>query len=1239
MNARLLRLAILVCLLGAGWFFGRGLLKPEPQRLETWAENALRQVFGPNLRYGKVSLDLLEGVRIADLSVQGPGDAKPPLQAAVVEVQHDPLAMSAGVLRLRRIVLRRPRISTHETEKGEIQLDFPFDVPKSTGPAMPVPDIVVEDGTFVLRASDKSSTFRPGVALVFEHFHIEAVADPLGGSKIHGGFAPAGLGLFGPGEEITFQGTADATKGMLDLQAVWEPVRLTPQLREILAPDIAARVDPERLEEGRHALTVRFVRDPAVEAGRIRVVAEFSGKVRMTLPDLLGKRTEDIDAHTVEEINRVFGKLDVRVQLSGQNIDIQSLTSDLAGGTLRAVGRIETGGKNVDLLVTVTGFRLDDPAFRRALGPVGETVFKEFFIAGTADAVIHLTRENGGPFTWTAALDLVDATLKVIGPIHPTKLTPDGRPMHTGFPYEAQHLKGRIRIENSRATIEGLTGTHGPAAIRVRGEKETARDGGPTGFVAWDDPRGPEVRLTVDGKGIPFDLDLAIAFENSELAGFLSKYRVSGIASSLVLDVLKPPPEDAAYAELEVLLPGNTFTYAPFPLPMTDVTGSVSLVRPLLPDGERGREFHVAATGKAAGGTVTLKADIIDHARTGRVKVTATGVTIEGAVTEAVLSSAAGQGPLGTTWRYLEPAGKADLSADLPAFPEQGGEKYVVDLKGVSIFLRPERPPPPGGPGPARVGDLFGRVSVEGERTLLVDVAGTLGPSNVRVEGMLDNRPGGAWDLAISSKKLVMTEELLALVNGLSAKGDVLPAGVTIAAGGSVGLDLHLVRDAAPAGGEPSLRAIVDARDADLNVKVGALPVHLGGAIHADGDDIRLKDVTVDGPGVSVSIPSATSGAEGWAGRATAKLDRLEVTPEWLALVPVSARGVVADLTAKRRLTSTGLAVIADDDGGWSLRGALTFTATGMVPDSTAPKGTLEFAPFTVSPPTPSGARTFSGTVGLRTFSFQAGVAFTDLVGSIEAKTLTLGDSAAGEGLLRVTSGKIAGLTVTTLEAPLVWKDGILHAPITAVLGGGRLTADARLHAGAPLFYEGKASLEGVQIAELAKELGVKDVEAKGTGRVQVEFQSRSGATEDLTAVGTVLICGGDLGALPAVANVPALFAQGLRKEKRPKFDRLRASFSVADETLTVEHLVLAGPQFEVEGWGTLTFAGQVDLTLRPQILKSFFLPGSQSMPVVKDLLKLLPEDPLYVVRVTGDVSDPKTKLVPFPFVTGRLRR
>ena len=195
MNARRFRLLCVALLLGGGFLWYRGLLRPEPQRLEAWATAALKDVFGPEMTHGQVSVDVLEGVTISELRVpshDGPGDA---LYAQQVEIQHDALAMTAGVYRVRRIVLRGPLISTHELETGVVQLDFPFDPPRSSGRSAPVPEMIVTGGTFVLRASPTSMRFRPGFALRLERFHGTAIPQPGGAIEIAGGFSPAGLGL------------------------------------------------------------------------------------------------------------------------------------------------------------------------------------------------------------------------------------------------------------------------------------------------------------------------------------------------------------------------------------------------------------------------------------------------------------------------------------------------------------------------------------------------------------------------------------------------------------------------------------------------------------------------------------------------------------------------------------------------------------------------------------------------------------------------------------------------------------------------------------------------------------------------------------------------------------------------------------------------------------------------------------------------------------------------------------
>ena len=128
----------------------------------------------------------------------------------------------------------------------------------------------------------------------------------------------------------------------------------------------------------------------------------------------------------------------------------------------------------------------------------------------------------------------------------------------------------------------------------------------------------------------------------------------------------------------------------------------------------------------------------------------------------------------------------------------------------------------------------------------------------------------------------------------------------------------------------------------------------------------------------------------------------------------------------------------------------------------------------------------------------------------------------------------------------------------------------------------------------------------------------------------------GDLGDLPPIANIPALFASMLPYSKPPTFERADLTFTVAGEAITAESLNLSGPLFDMGGYGTLDFLGNVDLTLTPQFLKSFLLPGSLQMPGVRDVLGLFREDPFYVVRVRGDVANAKPVLVPFPMVGPR---
>ena len=223
------------------------------------------------------------------------------------------------------------------------------------------------------------------------------------------------------------------------------------------------------------------------------------------------------------------------------------------------------------------------------------------------------------------------------------------------------------------------------------------------------------------------------------------------------------------------------------------------------------------------------------------------------------------------------------------------------------------------------------------------------------------------------------------------------------------------------------------------------------------------------------------------------------------------------------------------------------------------------------------------------------------------------------------------------MTVPLVCKDGILRVDrLTGSVSGGRLVGRIAVHTRAPVAFEGSLRLEGLSLERLVADVGNGRPEIRGTAVLDVEFQSRSGAFRDFTASGTVSVCDGDLGDLPVIANIPALFASLLPFSKPPTFERAHLEFTVSDEAVEATSLTLSGPLFDMHGFGTLDFLGNVDLTLTPQFLKSFLLPGSLQLPRVRDVLGLLREDSLYVVRVRGDVANAKPILVPFPMLGPR---
>jgi hypothetical protein len=182
--------------------------------------------------------------------------------------------------------------------------------------------------------------------------------------------------------------------------------------------------------------------------------------------------------------------------------------------------------------------------------------------------------------------------------------------------------------------------------------------------------------------------------------------------------------------------------------------------------------------------------------------------------------------------------------------------------------------------------------------------------------------------------------------------------------------------------------------------------------------------------------------------------------------------------------------------------------------------------------------------------------------------------------------------------------------------------------------FEGRLRVEGVSIDRMRSDLGFSP-EIRGSAGLEAEFQSRGPSARDLTAAGRAWVRDGDLGALPAVATIPALLSSAMPNEDPPRFERAEVEFSLRDETLDARRIVLAGPLFRMEGHGSLDFDGRVDFVFAPQFLKTMLLPGALDVPVIGDILGLFREDPVYVVRAHGTLGSPRVDVVPFPFLSG----
>jgi hypothetical protein len=1226
---RLVQAIALATLVAGAYLAYRGVVGPDPKTVLRFAEDRLASIFGPRVEYDAFRIDLVEGVEILGLKVYDPRTTGPTLEARRVALKHDVLALSSGVYVPEDIEIQGARILMHETESG-LEADFPFTLTGDDEAHAPIPAIRIEDATILVRARPGSTRLAEGTVLVLRDVALAVTPRPDATLSIEGGLYTTNLGQ--DDVRIRLEGTGDARADTLDMVAVWDPLELTPALLATLAPDIAKPLRGSQSSRGRLEVTLTRhpgPQGPVLTAGEIRVAARWIGEVRMDLADLPGG--DSFDEATLERLRELFGTGVVDLQVAEGSVEVKALTTQVGSATVRASGRIEQGGERLRFDFEVRGLRLDDPVIRRAIGKEASGVLDDFELRGTAQADIRLLKEPGRDLAWEVDAEVVDADVRVLGPP-----TPEGR--RDGFPYPIHHVNGKLRVRPGAVWFDGFEGRNGARTfVRLLPNADrTSWAGEETGRIRFTE-HGPDVRLSAEAVDVPVDADLRDAVAQSDFYEMWDRFRIGGVLDKIEVDLVRVAGKDVKLnSELRITLDGEEFAWSRFPMPLRDVRGVVTHRRPLV-DAARGRVYDVDARARTwdgdPGADVTVRLTMDEVADAGRLHVTGKGVRLEGTLGETILQSELTRGGLADVWRFLAPEGLVDVDGEFPLGEDPSPIRIQGTLLGASLAVGAG-----GGAEPFRLTDLRGRVTAVDDHVTIVDeVVGLLEGAVVRVRGSVEGADG-AWDLHVDTEPLPLTPRLVEGLGRLSEGGGFLPEDVKFESGGRVALSMHLRK--AP-GGSP--RADVVATGLDLTVRIAdGPPLGLsGGRLTVKDGEVTAEGIVVRLPGLEARTTTGRIGPKGVTGRFAVRLSEFALTEEFLSLFPEDLRPGVSEWLGDRLATSDDLVVDIAPDGGVRVTGTLSIVAREGAPTGEGPRGSLAFRDVAISPTGPKGERVLSGTLRFLGFTMDPGVLLEDLRGDAVFDGLRVGDDPAGNVRLVALSGKVEGVRFRDLSVPLVWRDGILAAdPISGVLSAGSLRGRFVVHTREPEAFEGDVSVVGFDLAQLRDDLAPTGPPLCGTGTARVAFQSRGGGLEDLTAAGRVSIRDGNLGDLPAIANLPSLLSRILPGDTPPVFERADVEFTIRQEVVHLDKIVLAGDLFEMPGKGTIDFSGFVDVTFTPDFIKSMILPGAMQVPVLGDVLEgVLQEDLLYAIRISGDLSTAEPELVLLPPLQGARSR
>ncbi len=618
----------------------------DPVTVRRMVLEGLRKQF-PNV---EVSIDSARvwpgwGIQVTNLSLARKGDPAltPVLQIPSGRIEHDGEALKEGRLRIRRLVMDRPRFTVTRNTAGHWNFDGLLPPPR---PDVPLPIIVVERGSMALRIATPA-----GGESVFEIGDIRASMVETSGSpaKFEGRASALRMGRLG------IEGTWQRHRGHVDAALDLAGLEINASLFAELARFAPLPMDHVRHVTGEARVQLETSRRPEEGPG-------WKTDWRLTVArGRLGLRDLPLDLDGIE----------LRARFRDGQLSIEEAHAKAAGAPVHAtmVTRLpcEQPFDAVESLAVSAEHVLITPELFARLPDAAKRFHQRFAPVGQLSVVFQYAKRPKGGSSCRLELRPEDMAAR-----------------YHKFPYPLRRIGGKIVTdfedgEPTRHEVDLSAEVNGGSRATVRGT------------IGGVEPH-PAVDLWITGVGdapvkdVPADEDMIAALP-ARFQPLARSFRFRGNCD-IIARIHRGEGQPVGHDQFHLRCQDGAACYDGFPVPLDHVAAELEIhLGPGMADDPNRGDYWVLrrATAKHGRGAVTISAwnTAVPTGQCLTLDTTGIGVPLNDTLKAALVKYR-----LGTTWDMLAPQGTLDFSSRVTLTDRGDGTKEPVvamAVRGVSV--------------------------------------------------------------------------------------------------------------------------------------------------------------------------------------------------------------------------------------------------------------------------------------------------------------------------------------------------------------------------------------------------------------------------------------------------------------------------------------------------------------------------------------------------------------------------